>query len=218
MQFPSKTPSLIKRLFPNYVWDFSSNSKTIYLTFDDGPTPEVTSWVLKKLREFNAKATFFCIGNNIKKHPKIYHQILTDKHAIGNHTFNHIKGWRTPNKKYLEEVKACEIVLAEEKKLANEIQNTNLKLFRPPYGQISPIQGRKLLQKKYTIIMWDVIAFDWDNSISSEKCLKNIIQNTQNGSIVVLHDSVKASKHLYYILPKVLEYFTENGFKFKAIM
>lgn len=230
MRFPAKTPQFIKRLFPNYVWDFSFNTKTIYLTFDDGPTPKVTNWVLKLLKDYNAKATFFCIGDNIKKHPDIFKCVILEGHSIGNHTYNHLKGWQTSTKMYLDNVMKCEEVMndafrvqSEQSKINNQKssivnrQSPISNLFRPPYGQITPKLGKQLLQKDYTIIMWDIIAYDWDNSISSQQCLKNVINNVTDGSIVVLHDSIKASKHLYYVLPKLLEHFSKQGFCFKAI-
>jgi peptidoglycan/xylan/chitin deacetylase (PgdA/CDA1 family) len=201
-------------MFPNYVWDIATDEQIIYLTFDDGPTPEITEWTLKTLEAYNAKATFFCIGNNIEKHPEIFDQILKNGHSIGNHTHNHIKGWKTSTDDYVANVvKAQEVINSE----INNQQSKINKLFRPPYGQLKNKQGKALRKLGYNIIMWDVIAFDWEADISSEKCLNNVLTKTENGSIVVFHDSVKASKHLKYTLPKVLQYFSKKGFVFKAI-
>jgi len=202
-------------MFPNYVWDIATDEQIIYLTFDDGPTPEITEWTLKTLEAFNAKATFFCIGNNIEKHPEIFQQILKNGHSIGNHTHNHIKGWKTSTDDYVANVVKAQEVMSYEFRVQSSEFKVNL--FRPPYGQIKNKQGKALRKLGYNIIMWDVIAFDWEAEISSEKCLNNVLTKTENGSIVVFHDSVKASKHLYYTLPKVLEFFSEKGFVFRAI-
>ncbi|HEX9601798.1 MAG TPA: polysaccharide deacetylase family protein [Mariniflexile sp.] len=211
---PVKTPLVAKKMFPNYVWDIPTNDKVLYLTFDDGPTPEITNWTLNTLKEYNARATFFCIGNNIEKHPEIFQNILNEGHAIGNHTNNHIKGWKTKAKDYLENILEAENIIT------NHIQDSEfrvLNLFRPPYGQITPKQGKKLLELNYKIIMWDVLSFDWDKDVSKETCLKNVTSNATNGSIVVFHDSIKASKNMQYALPKVMEYYSEKGFSFKAL-
>lgn len=211
---PIKIPSITKRLFPNYVWDFSSKEKTIYLTFDDGPTPEITEWTLKTLAEFNAKATFFCIGNNIEKHPDIFTSILKEGHGIGNHTHNHLKGWKTPTNTYLKNVKQAQETI--DSKIGNHFYPiTNL--FRPAYGQLKPNQGRALNKLGYKIVMWTVLAFDWDVNVSKEECLKNVIDKASAGSIIVFHDSVKASRNMMYALPKVLEHFSKKGYSFKSI-
>ena len=209
---PVKTPIVAKRMFPNYVWDIPSTNKTIYLTFDDGPTPEITNWTLDILKQHNAKATFFCIGKNVKNHPDIFQNILKDGHTIGNHTNNHVKGWRTSTQNYLANI------VEAQKIIDSEIKNPKaVNLFRPPYGQIRPKQGKALLQLKYNIVMWNVLSFDWDNSISNKACLENVIKNTADGSIVVFHDSVKASNNMKYTLPKTLEHFSKKGYSFKSI-
>ncbi len=211
---PVKTPIVAKRMFPNYVWDIPSTNKTIYLTFDDGPTPEITNWTLEVLKEYNAKATFFCIGRNVKNHPGIFQNILNDGHAVGNHTNNHVKGWRTSTKNYLSNIDdAQKIIDSEIKNHQSKIVN----LFRPPYGQIRPKQGKALLQLNYNIVMWNVLSFDWDHTISNETCLENVIDNTSDGSIVVFHDSIKASNNMKYTLPKTLEHFSKKGYSFKSI-
>ena len=191
-------------MFPNYVWDVKTEDKTIFLTFDDGPTPEITPWVLNQLQAHNAKATFFCIGANVEKHPHIYQNILDQGHAVGNHTFNHIKGWKTSVSEYISNMELAEKLI-------------HSKLFRPPYGKLKPKQGKLLLDKGYKIIMWDVLSLDWDKSISGEKCLQNVIKNAKSGSIIVFHDSKKAYKNLSEALPKALEYFSQNGYKFKSL-
>ncbi|MBJ6369085.1 polysaccharide deacetylase family protein [Snuella sedimenti] len=211
---PAKTPLTIKRMFPNYIWDIPNTNKTIYLSFDDGPTPEITNWTLKTLNDFNAKATFFCIGNNIAKYPKIFTDILNEGHAIGNHTYNHQKGWKTPIKNYLKNVfEAQEIMEKEIQDSEFRVQN----LFRPPYGQLKSRQGKKLIALGYDIIMWDVLSFDWDKNTTKENCLKHVLNNATNGSIVVFHDSVKASRNMQYALPKTLEYFNNKGYRFETI-
>lgn len=211
---PIKTPLVVKKMFPNYVWDITTNTKSIYLTFDDGPTPEITNWVLNMLKSYHAKATFFCIGNNIEKHPEIFQNIIADGHSIGNHTHNHIKGWKTKANDYVDNIAKAESLID------SQIQNSELRiqnLFRPPYGQITPKQGKKLLALGYKIIMWDVLSFDWDKNVSEETCFNNVMSKATNGSIIVFHDSVKASKNMYYALPKVLEHFRKQGFSFHAL-
>ncbi len=203
-----KTNRIIKRLFSTYIWAIPNDEKKVFLTFDDGPTPEITQWVLAQLKDYHCKATFFCIGKNIEAHPEIFKAIERDGHAIGNHTFSHVKGWVTQNKSYDKEVEKCEEI----------IQNTATsqrisKLFRPPYGKIKPAQSRRLRRKGYKIIMWDVLSADYKQSITKEKCLENVLLNIESGSIIVFHDSVKAAQNLKYVLPKTLQFLTERGFQ-----
>ena len=207
-----KTPWLAKKAFPSYVWELPSKEKVIYLTSDDGPTPVITEKVLEILATYKAKATFFCIGKNIDENPTIYKELLDNGHAIGNHTYNHLKGWKATTKEYLENTLKTEHTIQQISKLTNQ-----QKLFRPPYGRIKPSQGKALQKLGYKIIMWDVLAIDWNSSISKEQVLENIVSNTVDGSIVVMHDSMKASKNMLYALPKVLDYFSEKGFVFKKI-
>lgn len=214
---PIKTPFVVKKMFPNYIWDISTNEKTIYLTFDDGPTPEITNWTLETLKKHNAKATFFCIGNNIEKHPEIFRNILENGHAIGNHTQNHVKGWKTNTANYLTEVDGAEKQIQKEKPQQHNTTSGTVKLFRPPYGKITPKQGKQIIKLGYKIIMWDILSFDWQRDISEITCLKNVISKTKSGSIVVFHDSVKASKNMQYTLPKVLKHFSEQGYQFKSL-
>ncbi|MFV9552363.1 polysaccharide deacetylase family protein [Algibacter sp. PT7-4] len=212
---PIKTPLIAKKLLANYVWDIPTQKKNIYLTFDDGPTPEITNWTLKTLKQYNAKATFFCIGNNIEKHPEIFQNVITSGHAIGNHTNNHIKGWKTKTEAYLKNIAKAQNII-ESRAIAIKSQN-NTKLFRPPYGKITPKQGKKLIELGYKIIMWDVLSFDWDNSVTPENCLANVLTKTTKGSIIVFHDSVKASKNMTYALPRVLDFYSKKGYCFKAL-
>ncbi len=215
-----KTPKLIQNLFNEYIWSFSfkkTPKKVIHLTFDDGPTPEITDWTLDLLKKHNAKATFFCIGKNIDAHPKLFNRIVSEGHAIGNHTYNHLNGWKTNNTDYIKNIEKTE------KSIQQYLKNTKLKtqnsklLFRPPYGKIKNKQAKLLLKKGYSIIMWNVLSGDFDQTISPKKCTKNVLKNTQNGSIIVFHDSVKASKNIKYALPKVLGYFDKKGYSFKHI-
>nr|WP_321234422.1 polysaccharide deacetylase family protein [uncultured Psychroserpens sp.] len=208
---PVKTPVVAKKMFPNYVWDIATTKKELYLTFDDGPTPDITNWTLETLKSYNAKATFFCIGANIEKHPDVFQNIINAGHVIGNHTQQHVKGWATKTKDYLKEVALAQKVIN------SKIGYGNAKLFRPPYGQIKPKQGKKLIDLSYQIIMWDVLSFDWDQNISEEKCLDNVISKSKEGSIIVFHDSVKASKNMMHVLPKILDQFSKEGFEFKAL-
>ncbi|QNM87133.1 polysaccharide deacetylase family protein [Polaribacter pectinis] len=200
------------RIFSDYVWRFSLDKKELFLTFDDGPTPEITEFVLAELKKYNAKATFFCIGKNIKNHPEIFNKIIADDHAVGNHTQNHLNGWKTKTNIYIDNFLKCE-------KTITHFNNSTIKqqLFRPPYGKIKKKQAKEILKKGYKIIMWNVLSADFDTSISEEKCLQNVLRNTKNGSVIVFHDSVKASEKLRFVLPKVLEEFSKKGFEFKAI-
>lgn len=209
MSFWVKTNRFVKWIFPKYVWDIPNKENKVFLTFDDGPTPEITEWTLEQLNRFDAKATFFCIGDNIEKYPEIFQKAIREGHAIGNHTFNHLKGWKTENERYLENVKNCDASIRN--------QNTETRLFRPPYGKIKPSQSKVLRKSGYKIIMWDVISFDFDTSISKEECLENVLKNVRSGSVIVFHDSVKAEQNLKYALPKTLEFLKEKGFTCEKI-
>lgn len=198
-----KTPKFIQELFPNFTWRIPSSEKVLYLTFDDGPIPEVTPWVLEQLSAYNAKATFFCVGDNIQKHPEVFEQVKAAGHAVGNHTFNHQNGWVTDNIPYFHNVRHC----------ANL---TKTILFRPPYGKLRPRQTQFLL-RHYRIVMWDVLSGDFDPNITAEQCLQNVVSNASEGSIVVFHDSLKAEEKLRYALPRVLEHFSALGYRFEAL-
>ena len=205
-----KTNSLIKKVFNNLVWDIPNSDKKIFLTFDDGPIPEITEWVLDILKSEEIKATFFCIGDNIKKHPEVYKRILAEGHQTGNHTFNHLNGWKTKTNHYIDNFKLCE---TECLKLNSE----HSFLFRPPYGKIKPSQTKAIRNLGYKIIMWDVLSYDFDPNIIPEKCLENVISNTEQGSIIVFHDSKKAEKNLKYALPKAIQILKNRGFVFDVI-
>ena len=200
----TKTPWIVQKVFSDYTWCYSSEEKTIYLTFDDGPTPEVTDFVLDELKKFNAKATFFCVGENVKRHHQLYERILEEGHAVGNHTFNHLNGFHTKNKQYFENIE-------------HAAAHIHSNLFRPPYGKIKKSQGRKLLKDGYQIIMWSVLSGDFDTFVSPEKCYLNVVRHASEGSIVVMHDSKKAKEKIYGSLPKILNYFSKRGYRFNRI-
>ena len=209
-----KTNRLIKRVFSNYVWDIPTAEKKVYLTFDDGPTPEITAWVLNQLKAFDAKATFFCIGDNIRKYPEIFNSILLNGHNIGNHTFNHYNGWKIKTPEYIENVQLCKEAIIQNSKF--KIQNSNL--FRPPYGKIKNAQAKTLIASGYKIIMWDILSADFDTTVSREECLKNVLKNIAPGSIIVFHDSVKAFKNLEYTLPRTLQFLKDNQYQCVGIV
>jgi len=199
----TKSPTILKLLFPSLIWEVKTERKEIFLTFDDGPNPDITPWVLNCLNSWGAKATFFCVGENVCKYPMVYEQILENGHSVGNHTYNHLMGWKTNDDKYFHNVDK-----------ASEHIDSNL--FRPPYGRIKPSQIKKL-KKDYSLIMWTVLTYDFDRNTSQEKCYSNSISSVKNGSIVVFHDSNKASDNLKYALPKFLEYFSNKGYSFEKL-
>lgn len=201
-----KTPWLLKKLYPKLIWNAGAGSRCIYLTFDDGPIPIVTPFVLNILKQYNAKATFFCIGDNICKHPELFAQVKDAGHAIGNHTYNHLRGWDTDSRIYLENFLKCDELMQS-------------KLFRPPYGRIKREQIRLLqdTRPELKIIMWDVLSGDFDTELSPEDCLKNVLKHTEAGSIVVFHDSAKAFQRLEYVLPLALEYWSKAGYSFNSL-
>lgn len=201
---PVKTPAIAKRLFPKYTWDIKTDEKILYLSFDDGPTPGVTEFVLDTLNQFKAKATFFCIGNNVDKYPEIYNRILYEGHAVGNHTHHHLNAWKHSAEVYMEDV-------------AQASEKIDSNLFRPPYGKLKLAHNKHLATLNFNIIMWDVLSFDWEIGTTPEACLENVISKATKGSIIVFHDSIKAETNLRYALPKVLSYFSKNGFTFHSI-
>lgn len=198
-----KTPAFIQNLFPNFTWRVPNRNKTIYLTFDDGPIPEVTPWVIDLLAQYNAKGTFFCVGDNVKKHPMIFERLLEKGHSVGNHTYNHLNGWTNDNLPYFHNIRHCAELVESD-------------LFRPPYGRLKPRQAQ-FLQRHYQIIMWDVLSGDFDVNISKEQCLNNVLSKTRPGSIIVFHDSLKAQEKLAYVLPRVLQHFSDRGYHFERI-
>lgn len=200
----SKSPGLLRSLTrKNLTWDIPGRPGEIFLTFDDGPISEITPGVLEILEQYNAKATFFCVGDNVSKHPGIYRQILDAGHATGNHTFHHLSGWKTPLENYLANIRQCR-------------QLVNSPMFRPPYGRIKPSYISSIRQE-YQIIMWSVLSGDFDQESSPEKVLNNVLQFTTDGSIVVFHDSIKAADRMFYALPRFLEYYTGKGYQFRTI-
>jgi len=204
-----KSPFFFPWLYADLIWRIPTPEKKLYLTFDDGPVPTVTEFVLTELEKAKAKATFFCIGDNVRKHPEVFRKIIKDGHAIGNHTFNHLKGWNTPVKTYVDNVKLCD------NQLKADNSQLSIQLFRPPYGRIKRSQIKAL--KEYKIIMWDVLAHDYSKNISPDRCLKGSIAATRPGSIIVFHDSLKAEKNMSYALPRFLEHFSNKGFTFEGI-
>lgn len=198
-----KTPRVIQNLFPNFHWRVAGEAPVIYLTFDDGPIPSVTPWVLKQLAAYNAKATFFCVGENVRKYPQLLEQVLAEGHTVGNHTMHHLDGWASENLPYFHDVRHC----------GNQVNST---LFRPPYGRLKPAQAQ-FLQRHYEIVMWDVLSGDFDPHLKPEECVTNVTSNAGPGSIVVFHDSLKAQEKLEFALPKVLKHFTELGYRFESI-
>lgn len=198
-----KTPQIIRKMFPNFVWSVSELDRVLYLTFDDGPHPEVTPWVLEQLKPYDAKATFFCVGDNVQKYPDTFDQLLYEGHTVGNHTFNHLNGWTTDNLPYFHNVRHCARLI-------------NSEFFRPPYGRLKPKQVQ-FLQRHYQIVMWDVLSGDFDTSINGMQCFRNVAHNAGPGSIVVFHDSEKARKNMMASLPKVLEHFHKLGYRFEAL-
>jgi peptidoglycan/xylan/chitin deacetylase (PgdA/CDA1 family) len=198
-----RPPYLLRKLYPAAIWRMSPKEKKIYLTFDDGPVSIVTPWVLDILKVENVKATFFCVGENVSKHSDIYQRILTENHAVGNHTYNHLKGWKTHRNEYLLNVAKCSELI-------------HSKLFRPPYGRIKNSQLMEI-SKSYKVIMWDVLSGDYDKKITPEDCLKNVASNVRNGSIIVFHDSYKAQKNLEYALPRFIKFAKAKGFVFDVL-
>ena len=202
----------LSALYPSLVWRRKVKEKVLYLTFDDGPIPEVTEYVLEELDKYKVKATFFCVGDNIQKYPEVFKKIITKGHGVGNHTFNHLKGWKTDDKIYFENILKCEEEIARHSSLVTR----HSKLFRPPYGLIKRSQIRQL-KDQYEIIMWDVLTGDFNKDLSCENCLNKAIKYTQKGSIVIFHDSIKAEKNLKYALPRFLDHFINQGYRFELL-
>lgn len=198
-----RLPFFLRLPLKNLIWRLPQATQTVYLTFDDGPIPEITPWVLEVLERENVKATFFCVGENVQKHREVYNQILAGGHEVGHHTFNHLPAFKCNDEEYQKNVRS-----------ANELIKTDL--FRPPHGQIRFSQILKMRQK-YRIILWDVLSADFDEGITAERCLKNVTKNVRNGSIIVFHDSLKAEKNLKYALPHAIKYLKEQGYEFGTI-
>ncbi len=197
-------PYLLSKLTQrNIVWRIQNDKPVIYLTFDDGPIPEITPFVLNTLNEYNAKATFFCVGDNVRKHNDIFKEIINSGHKAGNHTFNHLNGWKTHSSNYLENINNCENYFISD-------------LFRPPYGKLKASQLIKI-RKKYVVVMWSVLSCDYDQGITKEECLNNSISFADKGSVVVFHDNLKAKDNLLYALPRFLDHYSKKGFSFEIL-
>ncbi|MBR5696432.1 MAG: polysaccharide deacetylase family protein [Paludibacteraceae bacterium] len=196
-------PTVYRKIFPGTVWRLPQEEKTVYLTFDDGPIPEVTTFVLDLLREKGIKATFFCVGDNVRKHPDVFRQVQEEGHIVGNHTFNHLQGLYTSSRKYISNVvKADELIKSP--------------LFRPPHGILRYLQFMTL-RKKFKIVFWDVVTRDYNRKLSGEDVLEIVRKYTRNGSIIVFHDSLKAEKNIRYALPKAIDYLMAEGYKFEVL-
>lgn len=197
------TPKILRMLYPSFLWEMPKGEKKLYLTFDDGPHPTITPQVLEILKKFNAKATFFCIGNNVNKYKETFELVKKEGHAVGSHTFNHERGWKTKTKDYVNSVIEANALIQSP-------------LFRPPHGRIKFSQIRNL-KKDFQIVAWTVISYDWDKSLSPDDCYNNVIKNAEDGSIIVFHDSEKAVNNMIPALTKVLEYYTDKGFIFEKL-
>lgn len=217
-----RTPFILPLFFPTLTWRVKTSAKELFLTFDDGPIPGPTEFVLDTLKHFDAKATFFCIGDNIRKYPEIARRIIADNHQIANHTFNHLKGWGTSTEKYVSNVALCKKEIDDlfrasiQGQSGQRVAASEKNLFRPPYGRIRSKQINALTEQ-YRIVMWDVLTSDYSQSLSPEKCLRGTISAARPGSIIVFHDSLKAQRNMTYALPKCLEHFSNLGYQFKAL-
>lgn len=195
----AKIPYLVKKYYPNLIWEIKTEKQEVFITFDDGPIPDVTPWVLETLKKYQAKATFFCIGENVEKHPEIYQKIIDEGHAVGNHTYNHIKGWEHNDSYYLNNsLKASQLI--------------DSKFFRPPYGRIKKSQIKLLKENNFEIVMWSSLSGDYNKNRSALQCFKNIKNTLKSGSIIVFHDSKKAENNMKIALIKTLEYLKNEGY------
>lgn len=199
----TRTPALLKPLMKELQWSGPAEGRKLYITFDDGPIPEVTPWVLDTLAEYGAKATFFCIGKNVAQHPELFARIRQEGHSVGNHTYDHLNGWNTPRLTYLRNVLRCQ-------------ELTGSGLFRPPYGRITRPQAHAL-GKRFSVVMWDVLSADFDQGLDGDRCLRNVIEQSVPGSIIVFHDSLKAESRLRHALPAALAHFATEGYTMEAL-
>ncbi|PZX56560.1 polysaccharide deacetylase family protein [Algoriphagus chordae] len=198
-------PALVQRLFPDRIWRKDAGENTVYLTFDDGPVPGVTDYVLQQLAKRNQKATFFVVGDNVRKYPELAQEIISAGHAIGNHTYNHLNGWKTEKSIYLDNIERCDRML-------EDVVGMKPKLFRPPYGLVKSSQAAEI-SKFHQIVMWNMLSGDYDHKLKSEKVLSKSIRHTKEGSIVLFHDQLKTKELLPKILPQYLDFILENGWK-----
>jgi peptidoglycan/xylan/chitin deacetylase (PgdA/CDA1 family) len=205
-----RTPRVLTLIFNDLRWKISTETKEIFLTFDDGPIPGLTEYVVEQLHEYNAKATFFCVGDNICKYPQIFKMLIENGHGIGNHTYNHLKAWEVNSSTYLENVIKCKNIIND------TIGECEVSLFRPPYGQLTK-KLIKDLKKDFEIVMWDVLAYDFSRRHANQKSLQKTISSTGPGSIIVFHDNYKAEDKLKYMLPRFLGHFTDSGYQFKKL-
>lgn len=204
MNLPVVVPRWLRMLYPNRTWSLPVDEKILYLSFDDGPHPTITPRVLVLLKQYNAKATFFCVGNNVEKYPAVFNSIQAEGHSLGNHSFHHLNGWKSDNQIYIDDVKK-----------ADRLIHSNL--FRPPYGRLKFSQASALLQMGYELIMWTVLSADYDRNITREQCAMRVIKNITPGTIVLFHDSEKAEERMLYALEELLNDATKKGYQFKAI-
>ena len=202
--FIEQMPDIVRLLYPTVLWRKDKDKKVIYLTFDDGPTEEITHWILKTLDEFEVKATFFCIGNNAEKHPEIVDEIRQNGHSVGIHGYSHVRGLYKKQEEYLNDIKKSESIIKS-------------KIFRPSHGRIYPSLVKKLNELGYKVVLWDVITRDYDTNLKEEEVLKIAKKYTRNGSIVVFHDSLKAEKNMKYAFPLAVKYWIENGYTFETL-
>ncbi len=206
MFYFKKTPGIFKQIFKDRTWRIDTDENLLYLTFDDGPHPEATSFVLDELKKLNAKATFFCVGKNVKENFSMYERIIAEGHKVANHTYNHLNGWKTDDKTYVEDIaKAAKII--------------DSNLFRPPYGRITKFQLKAISGDKLHLktIMWDVLSGDFDPAVTGENCYLNVVNNAKPGSIVVFHDSLKSFATLKYALPRILKFYSDKDFHFPVL-
>jgi len=196
-------PQILAFLTPSITWNVKTIDKEVFVTFDDGPHPEITPWVLNELEKHHAKATFFCVGENVNKFPETYEMLLNKGHSAGNHTYNHLNGWKTDNEKYFDNVSLCEAKIKSN-------------LFRPPFGRIKLSQYLRL-RKKFKIIMWSILSRDFENDLDTEQAIEVMKKNISKGSVIVFHDSLKAEKNLKIMLPQILQFINEQGFKMKCL-
>lgn len=198
-----RPPRIIKKLYPDFIWRIEDDPDGVFLTFDDGPTPGITEWILSTLRKYNAKATFFVLGKNVELYPDLHQMILQEGHKVGNHTYSHQKGWGMPLERYLEDVDCAHGLVQSE-------------LFRPPYAQVTPSQMR-MVARNYKIVMWDIVSRDYNPKLSPQSCLEGVVKHIRPGSIIVFHDSQKSFRNMSYALPRVLEKIREMGLRCKIL-